>query len=259
MLWAYAALRARDDACPWPWVGLCVLAAGMAPQVHYAGVALWPATLWLATRGRWWAPGRWRGLAAGGVVAVAGVAPWVWTMWPRRQELGIQLTQAGRTWAVDPTGGRQLVHMAIGAHWQVILAGDRLTWSWWQLLLQEMGVWIFGLCVIVGLAAVLASVITRKASVCPYHRYGDTLLLGWCLGAPLLFFVHSTTVYHHYMVNALPTLFLLCARPLYLLRHGAVRATYLIVLLLTGMLEGGLYVHTAGELARRGPGDEAIV
>jgi 4-amino-4-deoxy-L-arabinose transferase-like glycosyltransferase len=235
------------------WLAAHLFLAGFAPQVHYAGLALWPGTLWLLLRAGLWRH-RW-GLAVGAGGALLAAAPFARAVWPMRHAIVAQLrSMGGGAVQADLLPWQQLAHMGIGAHWQNLLAGEVLPWTPAAWAMYEATLWVMAVWLIAGLGLLLWRALRRRDP-------GDPLLgltLAWALAAPLLYTLRTTPVYHHYLLVAFPALPLIAA-------YGAARAAQrlwgrlLLVLLLTSALaQAGLWVHTAGWLDRHATAPSAL-
>ncbi|MFO7697436.1 MAG: glycosyltransferase family 39 protein [Anaerolineae bacterium] len=244
VLWAYAAIRAQDDKWPWLWVGLCVMCAGLAPQVHYAGVALWPATLWVLIRGRWWERGRWPGLAAGAGAALLCLAPFVYAIWPQRAVHWAALRSAGPGWRVSAEAVRGMLQMASGLEWPTIVLGASAGLPGGIWALQRATAWLLlGGCVAGLLLLVMRALgAGARAGEDPDRRRTATLIVLWAVTASLLFTVHSTPAYHHYLLAALPAFYLAAGALASRLAERRWGRAALALLVVAGITQAAFYV-----------------
>ncbi|GEM_PF-359781 len=211
VLWAVAGVIAVSGRKAWA-LALHVWLAGLAFQVHYAGVVLIPATIWLIIRYRLWS--RWPALLVGGAIAVLSAAPFIITAW--RSAPGVLHTLEGlaqQPAKTDLAAFRQLAEMGAGRDWEWLLLGR--DWSWPQSLQNVMNGASFLLAIWIGLG--LAIFLWRCwRGLAPDQVGGQegwqcvltALLPAWALAAPLLFTRHNTPAYHQYQLAALPALFL---------------------------------------------------
>ncbi len=248
ILWACCGYLAAEKRSP-RWLAAHLFLAGLAPQIHYAGVALWPGSLWLLWRTGLWRHGR--GVAAGLAGALLPTIPFIRAIWPQRHTLLAQLRAlGGGTLRVDLLAWQQLVHMGIGAHWQDLLAGEELAWSPVAWALYEAALWVLGAWLAAGVVLLLWHALHPSGLQNPLLG----LTLAWAFAAPLLFTARTTQVYHHYTLVALPALALAVA-------YGAAWAVRrpwgrpLLMMLLAAMLaQAALWAHTAGWLAHHSDG-----
>ncbi len=213
-----------------------IFLAGFIVQVHFAGAALALGTAILFVYGRWWR--RWQALLIGGALAALCALPYAWYLITQAPQVLAQLGQiGGGEAAVDLSGARNLLHMALGYDWGYLALGEYDTFSREMVTvvvagaLLGMGAW----CVVRSAWCAVRgakerneeSVGTRHASssvaaqVMPTHYAPRTthsdearlvptvLLLVWLLASPLFFLRHTTPVLPHYQLVALPALALL--------------------------------------------------
>ena len=209
VLWAIAGGVGVTRQKAWA-VALHVFLAGLAFQVHYAGLTLIPATLWLVMRFRLWR--LWRAMVVGGGLAFLCAAPFVYTAYccapSVRVDLQTALQQPAQT---DLRALLLLAQMGIGAGWDRLLLGP--TWKWEGVLVA--GLWVSRLAAggLMGLGFItLIGQLWRGARRDPPERDWrsvlTTLLPAWAVSAPLVFLSHKTQVYEQYLLPALPALFL---------------------------------------------------
>ncbi|NLG28656.1 MAG: hypothetical protein GX557_12150, partial [Chloroflexi bacterium] len=260
--WAYAAWRAfdakqsADGRRSRPWVGLCLLGAGLAPQVHYAGVALWPATAWLAIRGRWWARENWPGVAAGGVLATLAALPFVWAIWPERAgQLAALRAAGGGGWRPSGDAALHLLQVGSGLEFPIVAWGDRAALPGAWVAVQTGASWVLASALLAGLV-IITWESARRASDGARSQMGVLLLL-WVAGPLLVFTVHSTPVYHHYLLTSAPAMALTLAWLVDRLLRAGGRARMLwrgvaAIVLLAASLQGALWVAGTARAASRG-------
>ncbi len=200
LAWAVTAARglARQDG---RWLAAHYFVAGVAFQIHYAGLALLLASGWLFIYYRLWR--HWRAVLLGGVGAAVCAAPAVYTLGCCRPEVRAGL----RALADQPAliDGQALTHWATllsGRQWEALFLRADWVWSQWLTLGLNGAVgWaslLFGLgCVAAVRQAFGAQRSTRAHIVL-------TLLPLWLLLPPLLFTRHSVQPQLHYQLPALP-------------------------------------------------------
>jgi len=207
VLWAVAGVLGISKQKTWALV-LHICLAGLASQVHYAGIALIPATIWLIIRYRLWR--RWQALLIGGTVAALCALPFVITIWCCAPGVLNTLRNLARQPAkIDLTALRQSAEMGAGIDWEWLLLGR--DWSWPQLLQVGMrGASVLTATLIaLGLAVLLWRGWRGKERAGEEWRAVLTALVpAWALAAPLVFTRHSMPAYHQYQLGALPALFL---------------------------------------------------
>ncbi len=250
ILWACCGLLAAERRSA-GWLAAHLFLAGLAPQIHYAGLALWPGSLWLLVRHGLWRRG-WA-LAAGATGALLAAAPFVRAVWPLRHTILAQLREmGGGPVQADLLPWQHLAHMGIGAHWQDLLAGDRLPWSPAVGAVYEAALWVMGAWLAAGFGLLLWRALRRGRPADPLVG----LTLSWALAAPLLFTLRTTPVYHHYTLVALPALALAVAYAAMWAARRPLGRALLATLLIAALAQAGLWVHTAGWLARHTDGGQ---
>jgi len=258
-LWGLAGLCSLGARRTWPWVALAVLCAGLAPQVHYAGVALWPATLWLILRGRWWRHGAWPGALAGAALALAAAVPFMVAIWPQRAGLLSTVGTSG-AWHLSADAARGLLQLGSGLAWPAVAWGGRPALSPALTALQQIAAWMLAAGLLAALAALAREAFRRERAPASSGADAARLVLLWAAGPLLVFTLHSTPVYHHYLLTAAPALALasgyliqrLCAR----LGQGRVAGRVLAILLLClAVLQAGLWLAGTARLATQAEGD----
>lgn len=205
VLWALAAtVGVRRNSGPL--LALHLYLAGFAWQVHYAGLGLLPASLWLVARYRLWR--RWRWLAAGAAAAAIALAPFAPTLLRYAPRL---LTIVAAPQARDASQAGALLRWAevgLGANWDWLPLGWAWRWppalAWAQLLAQG----ITGILIGVGLVGLIWG--ARRARQAT-HGEAETLtalLPAWALATPLTLWLAGAPAHHQYQLAALPALML---------------------------------------------------
>ena len=218
VLWAVAGVVGVSQRKAWT-VALYVFLAGFAFQVHYAGIALVPATAWLIVRYRLWR--HWRAALVGGALAALAAWPFVHTIWCCAP--GVQ-ADLRRLWQqpsqTSLAAFRQLGQMGTGDNWEWLLLGDR--WTWEQPLATAVEVANLAAALLIGLGLV---VLVRQAWLDTRDDWRDwrsaltALVPVWMISAPLVFLRSKTPINPQYQLAALPALFLAAGGVAGLKRH----------------------------------------
>ena len=205
--WAIAGVAGVSRQKSWA-IALHIFLAGLGFQVHYAGVALIPASAWLIIRYRLW--NHWRAMLIGAAAAVLAAWPFVSTIAccaPTVQaDLQQFLQQPAQT---DLTAPRQIVEMGIGTHWEFLLVGRG--WQWEPEVLIGMGISSLVLAVFVGLGLLTLAwqaLSDARRGQRDWRSALTALLPVWALSAALVFLSHKTSLRPQYQLAALPALFL---------------------------------------------------
>ncbi len=205
VLWALAGVLGIGHGKPWA-LALHVFLAGFAFQVHYAGLALLPATAWLIVRYRLWA--RWRELVGGAVGAALGALPFAYGIWCCARGIRTAFLRVlGQPAQLDATAWRQWAELGIGANWEWLLLGNG--WPWPRLIVtgQRAAGWATAALIALGAGVIAWRAWRRRSRTQPaWEAILATLLPAWALAAPLAFMRHSTPAYHQYQLTALPAL-----------------------------------------------------
>lgn len=207
VLWAVAGVVSVSRHKAWA-MALNVFLAGFAFQVHYAGIALLPATAWSILRYRLWR--HWRAILVGGALAALAAWPFVRAIWCCAPGVQADLRRLwGQPAQSDTVAFRQLGQMGIGADWEWLLLGN--DWTWERPLSTAMGTASLAAALLTGIGlAALAWQAWRDGR----HDRQDprsaltSLTIAWAVSAPLVFLHHKTTPLLQYQLVALPALFL---------------------------------------------------
>ncbi|MEO8392693.1 MAG: hypothetical protein ABI700_06855, partial [Chloroflexota bacterium] len=207
-------------------IGLCVFLGLFVVQVHFAGIALIPATIYLVIRFRWWqkiVP-----VLIGGALAIAAMMPYVYTITvvdPSILSRFGQVIGGGSAATIDLQGVENLLRLGLGWDWAFLGMGDNDTFSRDLLNAIPIGILLaFGLLAF--LLHLLYVVTARRQTKSPAlddsaAQDSETLApapkvdplieitLLWLIVSPLVFLRHSTPVLIHYQLVELPALALL--------------------------------------------------
>lgn len=205
VLWALAGVVGIGHGKPWL-LALHAFLAGFAFQVHYAGLALIPATAWVILRYRLWA--RWRELGAGGILAALCTLPFAYGIWccarSVRAALSRLLSQPAQ---LDTTAWRQWAELGAGANWEWLLLGNG--WAWPRPIAESQRIanLLAAALIAMGAGVMLWRAWWRRGRARPaWEAVLAALLPAWALAAPLAFMRHTTPAYHQYQLTALPAL-----------------------------------------------------
>lgn len=206
VLWAIAGAIGIDGDNPWA-LALHAFLAGFVFQVHYAGLALIPATAWLIVQHRLW--NRWPALLLGGGPALLAAWPFVRTIWCCAPGVQADLKRLWEQPSITSlVGFRQLGQMGVGADWEWLLLGE--SWSWGPLLSTLTTAASLATASLIGLGLIT---LVRQARSDVHDRRRNwraalaSLVPVWAAAAPLVFVRSKTPVLHQYQLAALPALF----------------------------------------------------
>ena len=197
LAWAITAFLAVTRGRWWALV-LHVFIAGFAFQVHFAGAALVLGSAYFFVRFRWWR--YWLPVLAGGALVLLTLLPFVAEIACCRPDILDQYgTALGGETHYDLLGFRELLRVALAVDWGYLLLGD---------LQPPDSMLLAGVVAVVLLVGGVRLFPMLRGS----HRESAVLaemIIVWLLCAPLFFIRHSTPVYVHYVLVALPALSLL--------------------------------------------------
>jgi hypothetical protein len=178
-----------------------VFVACFAPQVHYAGLALIPATILVGLRFQWWR--RWKAVLAGIALAAVCALPFILAL---ARDSGMRIALRSMLKAqpqYDLTSFSKWVEMGTGLRWEALLLGP--SWNWPQPVGWLLGVTHVILCALSSLGlGVLIWQAFRRRRLCASRL--ATLGLALSLVPPIIFVRHTTPVYVQYQLTALPAL-----------------------------------------------------
>jgi 4-amino-4-deoxy-L-arabinose transferase-like glycosyltransferase len=207
VLWAVAGVVGISQQKAWA-VTLHVFLAGFAFQVHYAGIALVPATAWLVIRYRLWR--HWRAILIGGALAALAAWPFVRTIWCCAPGVQADLKRLWQQPAQTSLASfRHLGQMAVGADWEWLLLGNGWAWESPLTAATQAASLVVALLLGLGLLGLTWQVwrdVRRARS--GWRSVLTVLVPAWALSAPLLFLRSKAPVFLQYQLIALPALFL---------------------------------------------------
>jgi 4-amino-4-deoxy-L-arabinose transferase-like glycosyltransferase len=241
VLWAWCAVQASDKGSG-PALALHVLIAGLAWQVHYSGVVLIPATVWLVLQYRLGRPSgvcrrNWCWLLVGGLVPAVVAVPFALAVLTSANGLaGVQaLLDRAATW--NTASCLLWAEVGTGSAWEWLPLG----WDWRWPPLQDAALtvvrWLTATLIAFGAVFAGRAVSgSRPGSRQPAHVLNGLVLM-WAAAAPLMFLRSSTPVYHQYMLAALPALALLAGRAT-ASEHRRLRALVLVLSMAIALIQG---------------------
>lgn len=203
--WAAAAVHGVARRRGWA-LAACVLLAGLAPQVHYAGAALLIPTAFLVVRHRLWR--RWGAILAGATPAALAAVPLVLAL-GRSGAVGRLLDAMGPRGTESPLAGSlRFLEMALGRGWEWFLLGEGWSWKAPGPLILTAGQALIGVLLLIGAASLARDLTRRRAPMSSGGVLAELVPL-WAASAPLLFGGHLTPAYHQYQLASLPAAFAL--------------------------------------------------
>jgi hypothetical protein len=193
IVWAAAAYAAVRRGSAWA-LALHSFVVGFAFQVHFAGAALALGSLWLLLRFGWWR--RWRPVLVGGLLAAAAALPFALEVLAHRPDIVDAFRAASGGAQVDGSAFAWLVQLATGQGWGYMITGQHDAFS------QNTLYALLSLVVCGAGGVALLTGLRRRAQAAPLPEITLVLLLS---GA-VFFTRHSTPVFIHYLLAALPAL-----------------------------------------------------
>ena len=229
-------------------IGLCVFLGLFVVQVHFAGIALVPATIYLFVRFRWWRREKIAPALIGAALAIAAMIPYFYYITivdPSILDLYKQVIGGSGTATIDLQGIGNLLRLGLGWDWSFLGMGDNDTFSHALPTVIAAGalIGIGIIAVILNFARGITSPPTplhfvergekrgrrvelslfqhalRPAPTISPVRVLFEITLLWLIISPLVFLRHSTPVLIHYQLVELPTLALLAGTSTLLFRR----------------------------------------
>ncbi len=131
LVWAICAYvgATRQDRAGSVAVAATVFLGGFVFQVHFAGVALIPATAYLFLRFRWWR--RWTPVLIGGALALVATIPYVYYVTVVDPAILQRFGQVigGGSSSIDGQGFTNLIRLGVGWDWSFLGRGDADSFS----------------------------------------------------------------------------------------------------------------------------------
>ncbi len=268
VLWLLSAIRTTQDKRRW--VALNILVAALAVDIHYAGIALALATIWLGLRQRWWRRSILPGVLVGGGLVLILLAPTVYYVLSRDPGLIDQIGHVvGGTSQIDLSAPGQLLQIGLGLNWKYLALGDLDTFSTLWLPAAAIGVLLLA-----GLIVSLRAIFLRNSAVqdaqntlnvqgaintfpsvartkdTSAKRYLPELTLVILITSFLWLIRHSTPPLPQYQLVALPSLALLIGASVTLLKNRAWRILTMGIVIIAACawsVEIGYSLNIAGQ------------
>lgn len=212
-VWAALAFLAIRDRRNWALAAHLFL-AGFAFQVHLAGASLALASLYLFVRFGWWR--RWLPVLVGVLLAALAALPFALALLRDPELLSRFGSAVGGTATIDGAAFEALARLGLALDWRFLALGDLASADTPLLLTLAVAVLLLA-----GLAVVVRALVRRPSGDA---RLLAEIVLVWLVTAPLFFVRHSTPVFIHYLLVALPALALLAGAAVRLLPSYAWRA-----------------------------------
>jgi hypothetical protein len=234
LAWAIAAYLGvtRTDRLGRFAIGLNIFLSLFVFQVHFAGIALVPATIYLFVRFRWWK--KMIPVLIGGALALAAVLPYVYyvtvvapdVLQRYREVVG----SGGATFDLQALGN--LARLALVRDWAFLGMGDAPHFepSFLSLLPTAFLLLLGLLALQLHVLYIIQMRLRARRAASPSDVDNSQrppalnplveILLVWLLASPLAFLRHSTPVLIHYQLIALPALALLAGTGTLLFREA---------------------------------------
>ena len=234
VLWAISGVQGITRRNEWL-LGLNFFLAGLAFQIHYAGITLLLPTAWLIIRYRLWR--RWRAWSGGGALTALCAAPTInccaAEMWSTLKDTG-QLPGH-----LDWSAIAGLIKLGMNREWEWLWLGTNWHWAPLTAILLQSASFLTGLMVITGL--IVAARYGRSES--ESGKLIARLIPFWALSSTIIFFYHQTPVYIQYHLAALPALCLAAGACLKLSTRRAHTAGWCGVALIIALI----YTHAVAQ------------
>ena len=205
--WALTGVIGIAQKKPWA-LALHAFLAGFTFQVHFAGIPLILASVWLGVRYQLWQ--QWKPIVVGVFFATLAILPYVQIVWccgPGAQQEWQQLLEL--PYITNETIWQTVTNIATGSNWESLMVG--LGWQWAPPLATFLPIISYLLLILLGIGFVLSIWLTyRFLRTDPtWESVLTTLLPVWVLVVPLYYVRFKTEVGNHYMLTILPGLALL--------------------------------------------------
>lgn len=262
LLWATAAYLGVTRADKWGkfGVGLALFVGLLTFQVHFAGIALIPATAYLFLRFRWWR--RLIPVLIGAGLALAAVLPYVYYVTVVAPDVlaryGEVVGGNGGATSYDLQAAGNLVRLALGWDWAFLGMGDVDAFS--RALPTGLAAGAF-----IGVGLVAVAILFARGFRARKHRTAPLqqriiaeILLVWLVASPLVFVRHSTPVLIHYQLIALPALALLAGASTLLFQRRIWKAVVSIGMVALAAVWSALILQTLSYTAENRPPNSAL-
>jgi hypothetical protein len=266
-LWTIAAYLGvtRTDRLAKFGVALNVFLGLFVVQVHFAGIALVPATLYLFARFRWWRSGRLVPTLIG--AALAGIAALPYLYYVTVTAPGVLTaygTTLGGSASIDGQGFENLLRLALGWDWAFLGMGDAIPFAPDFLSIAGpsglVGIGLFFL-----LYWIIAVVRVRRVPPddtlqAPHPQLDPSveIILLLLIVSPLFFLRHSTPVLIHYELIALPALALLAGASTLPFQYARSKRPVVVLAMLVAVSWSYQIVETLSYTAANRPPNSAL-
>lgn len=262
LLWATAAYIGVTRADKWGkfGVGLAVFVGLLTFQVHFAGIALIPATAYLFLRFRWWH--RLVPVLVGAGLALLAVLPYVYyvtVVAPDVLQRYGEVVGSGSTSTFDLQALGNLVRLALGWDWAFLGMGDVDTFSHALPTVVAAGAFVgVGLLAALLKFPVFKGVVQTSFAMNAPTKMLLEILLVWLVCSPLVFLRHSTPVLIHYQLLALPALALLAGASTLLFQHRIWKIVVSISMVALAAVWSAQILQTLSYTAENRPPNSAL-
>ncbi len=207
LMWGWTALLGSIKQRRWA-ISAHVFLTGFIWQVHFAGVTLILPSIYYFARFRWWR--NWGAVLLGGALASVILLPFITEIVCCRPDVLEQYAAAlGSDTRYDLQSYVEMLRLGLALDWRFLLTGDL------QPPVTPVLPIATGLLLAAGLGAIVITILraaNRAQETVAQTRHQSIvaeILLAWLLLPPLFFVRHSTSVFIHYQLVALPALALL--------------------------------------------------
>lgn len=187
---------ASSDRRPHLWTVLTIFIAGLAVQIHFAGIGLVVATAFYALYARWWK--RWRACILGGLSVIALTIPFFgYLACCGDPVLSAISDTAAEPAVVDLQAIDQFTRVGLSYQWQEKLIGDLATDATWY---AQIATSLTTALLVLGVLAV----VQNRATPSQKHLL---VAIGCLLASMIVVFLrHSSPVRFYYMLPIIPAL-----------------------------------------------------
>ncbi len=236
-------------------IGLTVFLGLFVFQVHFAGIALIPATAYLFLRWRWWR--RLVPALIGGALALAAMIPYVYYITVIDPSILSRYGQVlgGGSAVIDAQGLENLLRLALVRDWAFLGPGDGDPFLRPAL---PIGAMAGGLIALGLLALARARLVGAGFKPAPTNPILMEILLLWLIISPLVFARHSTPVQIHYQLIALPALAILVGASVLLFRRTAWKIAVSVVMIALALVWSEQIIQTLADASFQRPVNSAL-
>ncbi len=195
LAWLIAAYHGAASTGRARFIGIAAVAmiGGLSMQIHFAGAALIPLTLYALIRFKWWRspiP-----VVIGGAVVIIAALPYGYALLTEPEIITRAQSVTGSGLSVDLSAAGHALRMALGWDWAYLGGGEGDTLS------RELITVVIAAALLIFGALAWLRVIRRPAS--PPRTLAE-LAFAALIASPLMFLAHTSPVLPHYQLVALP-------------------------------------------------------